>query len=344
MVRYNSLSNAYSSYLRYNTGMIFRMQPMSEILQLLQKDLEDKEKTTFEILDPDLFRGEYAGTVVEVEEYKYLYRSLHAWMELAEILGCRMLVPRESTHPLLKISFEKIAADSFHTHDVTGKEKYGSNSLFSRIHKMEEPSFYFYYKEALKHAKLPQRKRILNLGINRGDEFEVVKDQLDGKQYEEAELLGIDHSESAIERAKALFPEPNVSFHACDINDLASLQLGRFDLLISIGTLQSPSINFKPMLMHLVQEYLQKDDAAVILGFPNSRWKGGEVLYGAKAAHYNFSEMGVVLEDILFAKKYLQQKKYRVMITGKHYLFLTAVRIGQEKNRELLTPVKENSL
>jgi trans-aconitate methyltransferase len=142
-------------------------------------------------------------------------------------------------------------------------------------------------------------------------------------------FVGIDHAKSALEEARERFPETNVTFHAHDINQLETLDLGTFDLLISIGTLQSPGIHFKPLLMNLVQHYLSRD-SALILGFPNSRWRDGEMLYGAKAAHYNFSEMGVVLEDILFAKRYLQQKKYRVMITGKHYLFLTAVRIGQK--------------
>ena len=328
MVRYNSLSNAYSSYLRYNTGMIFRMQPMSEILFLLKERLSDHKTVTFEILDPDLFRGSYAGTEVEVEGETYIYRSLRAWLELSDILGCRMLVPKATTYPLLQISFEKIGADSFHTHNLSGTEKYGMNSLFSQIHKMEEPAFYYYFEEALKNANLSRRSRLLDLGVNRGDEFEVIRTYTDSKQYDQMELIGLDHSESAIAEAKIRFPEPNVSFYACDINQIDTLNLGRFNLLISIGTLQSPSINFKPMLMHLVQEYMQKEDAAIILGFPNSRWENGEMRYGAKAAHYRFSEMGVVLEDILFAKKYLQQKKYRVMITGRHYLFLTAVRIG----------------
>jgi hypothetical protein len=48
------------------------------------------------------------------------------------------------------------------------------------------------------------------------------------------------------------------------------------------------------------------------------------MVYGAKAPNYPFSELSLVLKDIHFTKKYLQQKKYRVIITGKDYLFLTA--------------------
>ena len=125
---------------------------------------------------------------------------------------------------------------------------------------------------------------------------------------------------------KKRFPEKNMYFYTKDINDLDTLKLGQFDLLISIGTLQSPSINFKPFFMTLVQNYLKKD-SALILGFPNSRWFGGEIIYGAKAPNYTMNEMSILFNDIIFAKKYLQQKKYRVTLTGKYYIFLTATKI-----------------
>jgi len=191
---------------------------------------------------------------------------------------------------------------------------------------MEEPAFLYYYTQALENAKLSQRRSILNLGINTGDEFNVIKNSLDTDTYEKMKLVGVDHSKSAITYAKSSFPEENVTFYAHDINDLERLNLGRFDLLISIGTLQSPSINFKPFFMSLVQNYLEKD-AAIILGFPNSRWVGGEMIYGAKAPNYAMSEMSLLFNDVIFCKKYLQQKKYRVTLTGKQYIFLTATKI-----------------
>jgi hypothetical protein len=133
--------------------------------------------------------------------------------------------------------------------------------------------------------------------------------------------------------AKARFSETNVTLLTHDINHLDTLKLGRFDLLISIGTLQSPGIAYKPFLMSLVQNHLT-EDSALILGFPNSRWAGGEVIYGAKAPNYAMSEMSLLFNDVMFAKKYLQQKKYRVTITGKHYLFLTATKITSSINQK----------
>jgi len=86
-------------------------------------------------------------------------------------------------------------------------------------------------------------------------------------------------------------------------------------------------MNFNQTFMSLYQEHLEKD-GAIILVFPNCRWIDGEMIYGAKAPNYAFSEMSLVLKDIHFCKKYLQQKKYRVVITGKDYLFLSARKIG----------------
>jgi len=309
--------------------MRFTTESMQEILPLLENDLQTYNTITFEVLNPDVSQRAYAGEKVIIEDVTYMYRGYKSWIDLAELLMCKMLTPKEGEYPFVELTFEKLERkNSFHLDtQIPKEEKYGTDSQFTQINKMEEPAFLYYYTQALNNVKVEQRTRILNLGINRGDEFEVIKNRLDTKKYETMELVGIDHSESAIAYSREAFPEKNVTFHAHDINDLDSLDLGRFDMLISIGTLQSPSINFKPFFMHLVQNYLTKN-AAVILGFPNSRWVGGEMIYGAKAPNYAMSEMSLLYNDVMFCKKYLQQKKYRVTITGKQYVFLTATKIG----------------
>jgi len=305
--------------------MTFTSHSMQEILPLLQQSFKDKEQISFTVINPDI-SDTYAGNTIIIDDIHYLYRGYKAWMDLAELLKCKMLTPNKIDDTLVQLTFVKLKEGSFHS-DSKENEKYGTDSHFALIHKMEEPAFYYYYTQALDNIKVEDRKRILNLGVNRGDEFEMIKKRLDTKKYENINFIGVDHSESAIAHAKRLFPEENMTFYAEDINNLDSLKLGQFDLLISIGTLQSPSIHFKPFFMKLVQEYLTKD-AAIILGFPNSRWVGGEMIFGAKAPNYAMSEMSLVLNDIMFCKKYLQQKKFRVTVTGKHYLFLTATKIG----------------
>jgi len=308
--------------------MTFTSNSIQEILPLLEHELKNHTSVSFDVLNPDLGKGN-AGKLIQIENKYYIYRSYKTWMDLCELLTCKMLTPKESVYPYVTLTFQKLETnDSFHLDTQSIKEeKYGVDSHFAQIHKMEEPAFFYYYLQALSNVKVEKRIHILNLGVNRADEFMVIKKYLNINKYENINFTGIDHSFTAINKAKQLFTENNMTFYTADINDIDSLNLGRFDLLISIGTLQSPSINFKPFFMKLVQEYLKKD-SAIILGFPNSRWIGGEMLYGAKVPNYTMSELGHLFSDVMFCKKYLQQKKYRVTITGKHYIFLTASKIG----------------
>ena len=308
--------------------MLFNTQTMQEILPILQKRVKNEELFSFSVLNPDISNC-YAGKIVEVDNQEYVYRGWKAWTDLAELLKCKMLIPKEKKYPLVELTFKKLESKtSFHLNLQDNKrEKYGVDSHFFEIHKMEEPAFFYYFNQALNNVSIKSKKHILNLGINRGDEFEVIRNKLSSLEYNNMQLVGIDHSKTAIEYAKNIFKEENVKFYAENINNLHILNLGKFDLLISIGTLQSPSINFKPFFMNLVQHYLEKD-SAIILGFPNSRWLAGEVIYGAKAPNYTMSEMSLLFSDVMFCKKYLQQKKFRVTITGKQYIFLTATKIG----------------
>jgi len=114
----------------------------------------------------------------------------------------------------------------------------------------------------------------------------------------------------------------------CVVQDIGKLDtgLGRFDLLITIATLQSVDSNFKKLFMDLVQQLLTKE-ASIIMGFPNSRWIDGELIYGAKVPHSKDSDLSTLIKDIYFCKKYLQQHHYRVKIFGKEYIFLVATKI-----------------
>jgi len=282
-----------------------------------------------EVLDPDLGSGVYAGETIMVDDTHYTHHSLRAWCSLATLLGCRMLTPTKALEHTIYIRYQKLQyADSFHqSQAVDATEKYGTKSKFARIDKLEEPTFVWAYTKALSSVQIANRTKILDLGINHGDEFVAIKSMLDGETFENISFTGIDYSTSAIDRAKTLLPYPNMNLICHNINELHSLDLGRHDLIVSIGTLQSPNIQTKPLLMSLVQEYLTHD-GALILGFPNARWIDGELIYGAKAPNYSYSELSLVIKDIYWIKKYLQQHKFRVTITGREYLFLTATKIG----------------
>jgi cyclopropane fatty-acyl-phospholipid synthase-like methyltransferase len=307
----------------------FIEKPLLEIITILQEKLEKiaaHDSIEFEVLNPDLASTTYNGTVIQIKEREYIHRSYKTWLDLAQQLHCEMLTPTIYSQNTLLIRYKKLNSDaSFHKALVEKEEKYGEGSIFTQIVKNEESSFLYYYMQAIQNVTIDKRFRILNLGVNSGDEFEVIQKM--ATQFESLELLGIDYCASAIALAKEKFKAyPNVTLLEYDINTLNALKLEKFDLIISIGTLQSSNLAFNKLLMSLVQNQL-KSDGAMILGFPNCRWVDGEMIYGARVKNYAFSEMGLLYKDVIFSKKYLQQKKFRVTITGKDYIFLTATSI-----------------
>jgi len=302
---------------------------MQEIITILKQNLQDiksKEIIEFEVINPDIESSIYNGHKIYIEKNEYIYRGYKTWIDLAHILSCKMLTPTTTRENFVKIRYEKLNKDvSFHNLLTSKEEKYGTKSVFSEIYKNEEASFIYYYLQALQNVNLPKRSRILNLGVNSGDEFEAIISSV--LHFNELELTGIDYCDSAISKAKEKFAAfSNITFLQHDINDLDSLNLGEFDLIISIGTLQSSNLEFNKLLMSVVQNQLKRS-GAMILGFPNCRWIDGEMIYGARVKNYAFSEMGLVYKDVVFSKKYLQQKKFRVTLTGKDYIFLTATSI-----------------
>lgn len=300
---------------------------MFEIILYLEEELKNYDSVKLEVLNPSIKDDIYAGESITVDGQDFIYRSFKSWSDLAEILFCKLLVLKVEERKV-EIKFQKLnKTESFHN-DINDEknEKYGEESTFFRINKNEEPSFLYAFRNALKNVKIEEKRDILNLGINKADEFEVIKNIVDKQTLNEMNLVGIDYSLSAIEFAQKRFPQDNFTFHNHDINKLDELNLKKADLIISIGTLQSSGLNFKQLFMSLIQNYLQ-DKGSIILGFPNCRWINGEMIYGAKAANYSYSEQSVLFKDVYFCKKYLQQKKYRVTLTGKNYLFLTATSI-----------------
>ena len=306
----------------------FTNQSMYDITNILKKDYEipKKDIIEFEVINPDLYSSKYSGEIVCLNNIEYIYRSYKAWVDLSQKMYCRMLTPMFASEQTVIIRFEKLnLEDSFHKVKLEKEEKYGANSTFSFINKNEEPEIMLTYLEALKNVKIEEKTRVLNLGINSGEEFELIYKYC--KNFKNIEFVGIDYCQSAITLAKEKFKEnDNVSFYSHDINNLEELSLGEFDLIISIGTLQSSNLEFNKIFMKIVQSYLKKE-GSLILAFPNSRWIDGEIIYGAKAPNYSFSEMSILFKDAYFCKKYLQQKKFRVTLTGKYYIFLTATSI-----------------
>ncbi len=279
-----------------------------------------QEPLELDVLDPDHGHGHYAGETVEIAGEHLVHRPLRVWLDLAERLGLRLATPRPIAPPRLRLHFERMRRPRAAFGDA-GTEKYGTATDFARIKKHEDPGFVIDLREALERVAPRPAWRVLYLGCNAGDEI-LLAIAL-SPALRDATHVGIDHSESAIAAARERFPgASNVAFHVADLN--APITPGRFDLVVSIGTLQSAAIEDRGLLRRIVQDHLVPP-GAVILGMPNCRYVDGEVEYGARMKNFRQPELGLVVKDIAFYRKYLQQHHKQVFVTGKHYLLVTAV-------------------
>jgi len=303
------------------TARVFRDEPLLEIIVFVERELAAATTVTFRALDPEHGRGCHAGERVELAGTTYVHRAFRVWVDLAERLGLRLLTPRAVESPLVELRFERLATQDASS-AVAATEKYGVGSNFARSTKLEDPGFVLDFAEALARVRFPPAPKILDLGVNTGDELALVHAL--APALREATFVGVDHSASALAVARARFPGDQVRFLEADLDQLAAHALGTFDLVISIATFQSPGVDDRELLRRVVQDHLAPT-GAVILGMPNCRYRDGELEYGARMRNFRQPELGLLVKDVAFYRKYLQQHHRQVFVTGKHYLLVTGV-------------------
>jgi SAM-dependent methyltransferase len=321
------------------TEPVFRREPLLDIIAFVEQRLAaGAAALAFRVLDPDLGRGRHAGELVEHAGELHVHRPFRVWADLAERLGLRLLTP-QAGDGLVRIRFERLASRGSHGLPgprprsqgepdgpgglrVDPTERYGRGSGYARISKLEDAGFVIDLGDALARARLGPHPRVLDLGVNTGDELALLVRAVPG-----IDVVGVDHSASALAVAIARFP----AFHfiEADVGSLAALGLGRFDLVISLNLLQSPGVDDREVLRQIVQHHLAPR-GAVILGLPNSRYVDGELAYGARMKNFRQPELGLLIKDVAFYRKYLQQHHRQVFVTGKHYVLVTGVAASSE--------------
>lgn len=301
-------------------------ESLLELVSAIRARLAAGESTiVLRVLDPDLGRGCYPGERIEHAGRVHVHRPFRVWVDLAERLSLRLLTPRPAGEGIVELRFEALDRSASWQLDPVEDptDKYGVDSGYSRISKLEDPELVLDVADALDRIALSPGARILDIGVNTGDEFALIG-ALRPELRETADFVGIDHSHSALELARRRFAGANYRFIEADVNTLAELDLGVFDLIVSMATLQSPGVDDRALLRHLVQVRLQPS-GAVILGIPNCRYVDGELLHGARMRNYSQADLSLVIKDVAFFKRYLQQHRKRVFVTGKRYVLVTAV-------------------
>jgi len=297
---------------------------MVELIAELRRRLAAGETMiTLRVPDPDHCRGCYAGERYEVDGRSYVHRPLQVWLDLAERLSLRLLTPRPLADASMELRLEPLAEELGWRGEGPKSERYGRESPFQRISKLEEPHLVADVADALDRIDPPDDARVLGLGINRGDEFKLLC-QLRPALAERGTFVGIDHSASALELARGRFSAERATFIEADLNDLPALELGRFDLVVAFGTLQSPGVEDRALLRHLARDRLRAQ-GGLLIAMPNCRYVDGEQIYGARMRNFRRPDLSLLLKDSAFYRRYLNQHRYQVFVTGKYDLLLTAI-------------------
>lgn len=284
----------------------------------------DRAPLRFLAPDPDRGSGLYAGQFWEHQGQRFRHRSYRNWVDLAEILHCRLLTPKAAKAPWVELGFEPLRATKANKAPQGAvQERYGEQSEFFAIQKLEEPCFLDDLRRAYARVNAPARRRVLDLGVHRGDELVPLLPHWSGPDCQDHELVGVDHCPSAIQAAKARFQDPRLAFVCDDIKNYQNWQGPAFDLIVSIGTLQCRELQGQAIFPPLLRQHLAKD-GAVILGFPYLRYVDGEIRQGGQMRNYSEAEHALVFKDLLYYRKLLQRRATQVTITGRYYLFLTA--------------------
>jgi hypothetical protein len=302
---------------------VFRTEPLLAILAYVQGELAaGAAVVTLAVLDPDHGRGRHAGERVEVDGVAFVHRPLRVWVELADRLELRLATPRPGPPPLVTLRLERLVGVPSAAADPAAPpaERYGAASTFARIAKAEEPGYVLDLAEALARLALPAAPRVLALGVNAGDELALMAAL--APNLADARFVGVDHSASALAVAAARFPA--ATFHVADLAELGRLDLGRFDLVVALGVLQSGGLDDRALLRRVVQDHLAPA-GALILGLPNGRYLDGELSHGARIRNRREPELGLLVKDVAFYRKYLQQHRMEVFVTGHHDLLVTAI-------------------
>lgn len=291
----------------------FTHEPLPVILPALRAVLAGTGEVAFTVPDPDLGLGLYAGEATP----HGLHRPWPVWTDLADLLGAHLLTPERAGEGRVRLRL-RAWADAPEP-DAGG---YGAGGDWARVDKLEDPVFLFTLVEALRRVGPPAGGRVLALGVNRGRELDALGLAFPGRALE---IVGADVDASALGAARAR--HPGGAFLELDVTSLPRPELGRFDLVLALSLLQSPGIRQDVLLAALRRHHLTPA-GGLVLGYPNARYRDGSLSYGARLRNFARPDLSLLAADVTEARRGLQKAGFKVFVTGKYEVLVTAIPAG----------------
>ncbi|WP_288405892.1 class I SAM-dependent methyltransferase [uncultured Deinococcus sp.] len=292
--------------------LTFTHEPLSQIVPAVRAALRSGE-AALDVPDPDLGLGLYAGE----EGPGGIHRPWTVWTDLADLLGAHFLTPERLPGGRVRVRFRRRRAAP--DPDAAG---YGAGSDWARVDKLEDPVFLHTFVEALRRVDPPPGGRVLALGVNAGRELDALALALPGRALE---VTGVDLDPSALAAASARCPQ--ATFMLLDVNELPRPDLGRFDLVLALSLLQSPGVRQDVLLAALRRHHLTPG-GGLILGYPNARYRAGELSYGARMRNFARPDLSLLTADVSAARRGLHGRGFKVFVTGKYEVLVTAIPAG----------------
>ncbi len=298
--------------------LVVGARPLIEVLRWARAALADgATELELDVPDPDDAKSTWPGASRPDGAPQ---RSWHAWLDFADLLGCRCHTPTHMPDGNVRLRLHRLGAEAAWHRGASGPDRYADEAGFGAVRKMEHPGFLLPLLAALERGRPPDGGRALVLGCHRGDEIEALS-SLD-PSARDLRVVGVDHASGPLAQARERFP--GATFLEADVDDLPA-DLGRFHLVLAVAVLQGPAVDDKRLLRRLVQHHLEPR-AALVLGLPNSRFVDGEVLWGARTRNYREPDLSLVVRDLAAYRRYLQQHGFVTHIGGRYDLLLSAWR------------------
>lgn len=292
----------------------FTTEPLSTLLPAVRRALAEAGEVTFSVPDPDLGVGLYAGELTAAG----IHRPWQTWTDLAELLGAHLLTPERVPGGRVRVRLRAHA----HRADPDA-QGYGAGE-WARVNKLEDPVFLFTLVEALRRVGPPTGGRVLALGVNGGRELDALALAFPEREFA---VLGVDLEPQALERARERHPAGD--FRVLDVNTLPLPELGHFDLVLALSLLQSPGVKTDALLAAVVRHHLTPG-GGLVLGFPNARYRDGALSYGARVRNFARPDLSLLMSDVTDARRRLQKYGFKVFVTGKYEVLVTAIPAGSK--------------